>query len=117
MPAFGRDQMLTEAQIADLTEYVVALSHRPANQAAVTRATQTFADQCAACHGSLGTGDQTKGAPNLTDGEWLYGASRESIHGQIFNGRGGVMPTWGARFDPQTIKALAVYIHANAGGQ
>ena len=84
---------------------------------AVGRAAQTFADQCAACHGSAGTGDQTKGAPNLTDAEWLYGSSRDSIHGQIFNGRGGVMPTWGGRFDPQTIKALAVYIHANAGGQ
>ena len=27
------------------------------------------------------------------------------------------MPAWGKRFDPNTIKALAVYIHANAGGQ
>ena len=26
------------------------------------------------------------------------------------------MPTWEARFSPETIKALAVYIHANAGG-
>jgi cytochrome c oxidase cbb3-type subunit 3 len=28
-----------------------------------------------------------------------------------------VMPTWGQRFDADTIKALAVYVHANAGGQ
>lgn len=117
MPAFGRDQMLNDAQINDLTEYVVALSKRPANQAAVARAAPIFAEQCATCHGVAGTGDQTKGAPNLTDSEWLYGSSRDSIHSQIFNGRGGVMPTWGGRFDPQTIKALAVYIHANAGGQ
>ena len=41
MPAFGRDQLLTDAQIADMTEYVVALSRRKANQAAVTRAAQT----------------------------------------------------------------------------
>jgi cytochrome c oxidase cbb3-type subunit 3 len=117
MPAFGRDQMLTEAQIGDLTEYVVALSRRPANKAAVARAKPVFAEQCVSCHGAAGTGDQTKGAPNLTDAEWLYGPSRDSIHSQIFNGRGGVMPTWRGRFDPQTIKALAVYIHANAGGQ
>jgi len=117
MPAFGRDQMLSEGQINDLTEYVVALSRRAADKAAVARAAPLFAEQCATCHGVAGTGDQTKGAPNLTDGEWLYGADRTSIHGQIFNGRGGVMPTWGARFDPETIKALAVYIHANAGGQ
>ncbi len=117
MPAFGRDQMLKDGQIDDLTEYVVALSRRPANRAAVARATQVFAEQCAACHGPEGRGDQTKGVPNLTDGEWLYGSSREAIRDQIVNGRGGVMPTWGKRFDPQTIKALTVYIHANAGGQ
>ena len=34
----------------------------------------------------------------------------------IMNGRGGVMPTWAARMDPETLKAMAVYIHANAGG-
>ncbi len=89
MPAFGRDQMLSDAQIGDLTEYVVALSRRPANQAAVARAAPLFAEQCATCHGTGGGGDQTKGAPNLTDGEWLYGSSRDSIHSQIFNGRGG----------------------------
>jgi len=81
------------------------------------RAAPIFAEQCAACHGPEGKGDQTKGAPNLTDADWLYGPNREDIRGQIWNGRGGVMPTWGARFDPQTIKALAVYIHANAAGQ
>lgn len=117
MPAFGRDQMLTPAQVNDLTEYVVALSHRKASAAAVQRAAPVFAQQCAACHGVNGTGNQQVGAPNLTDADWLYGSSREAIHGQIWNGRGGVMPAWHTRFDPETIKALAVYIHANAGGQ
>jgi len=117
MPAFGRDQMLKDAEIGDLTEYVVSLSRRQANAAAVTRAAPLFATQCAACHGPEGKGDQTKGVPNLTDAEWLYGSSREAIHDQIFNAHAGVMPTWGKRFDPQTIKALTVYIHANAGGQ
>ncbi len=117
MPAFGRDQMLTPSQVNDLTEYVVALSHRRANRAAVARAAPIFAQQCSVCHGADGTGNQTVGAPNLTDQDWLYGPDRASIHGQIWNGRGGVMPSWRARFDPATIKALAVYVHANAGGQ
>jgi cytochrome c oxidase cbb3-type subunit 3 len=26
------------------------------------------------------------------------------------------MPTWEARFSPETIKALAVFVHVNAGG-
>lgn len=117
MPAFGRDQMLTAAQVSDMTEYVVALSRRSADVAAVRRAAPIYAAQCVACHGPTGLGDQAQGAPNLTDQEWLYGSKREDIQAQIWNGRSGVMPTWEARFDPETLKALAVYIHANAGGQ
>ena len=59
----------------------------------------------------------SKGFPNLTDRDWLYGGDRASIHDQIWNGRGGVMPNWGQRLDANTIKALTVSIHANAGGQ
>jgi cytochrome c oxidase cbb3-type subunit 3 len=117
MPAFGADQLLPPAQIDDLTEYVVALSHRPADAAAVRRAAPVFAANCVACHTANGTGDQRFGAPNLTDSDWLYGSDRASIHDQIWNGHGGVMPAWGHRFDANTIKALAVYIHASAGGQ
>ncbi len=116
MPAFGRDQMLTGEQVRDMTEFVVALSGRKAEPAAVERARQTYADQCASCHAADGKGDPAKGAPDLTDAEWLYGSDRDSIHEQIWNGRNGVMPAWEARFSPETLKALAVYIHANAGG-
>lgn len=117
MPAFGRDGLLTAAQVADLTQYVTALSRRKADPIAVTRAAPVFAENCSACHGPTGKGDQTIGAPDLTDGEWLYGSDEASISGQIWNGRGGVMPTWKSRLDPETIKALAVYVHANAGGR
>ena len=116
MPAFGRDGMFDDKQVADMTEYVVRLSGRPADPAAVGRAIQLYADNCAACHSADGTGNRELGAPNLTDREWLYGSSREAITGQIHNGRGGVMPTWEGRFSPAVIKALAVYVHANAGG-
>lgn len=117
MPAFGRDEMLQPAQIDDLTEYVVHLSGRTSDAAAVARAAPLFQDQCAACHGTEGKGDPAFGAPNLTDAESLYGDSRAAVRGQIFAGNGGVMPTWGGRLSPETIKALSVYIHANAGGQ
>lgn len=116
MPAFGRDGLLQPNEVNDLTEYVVKLSGRPANAAAVGRAEPLFAAQCASCHGEAGKGNPEMGAPDLTDGDWLYGSKREDIHGQIWNGRGGVMPTWESRFDAVTIKALAVYIHSNAGG-
>lgn len=117
MPAFGRDEMLQPKQIDDLTEYVVNLSHRPADAAAVARAAPLFEAQCSACHGPQGLGNQQLGAPNLTDADWLFGSDRASIRGQIYAGNGGVMPTWGGRLSPETIKALSVYVHSNAGGQ
>lgn len=117
MPAFGKDQILTPGQVGDLTEYVVALSGRPANAAAVQRAAPVYAANCVSCHGPEGRGDPLQGAPNLTDREWLYGSTRVDIQAQIHNGRGGVMPAWSGRLDPETVKALAVYVHANAAGQ
>ncbi len=117
MPSFGRENLLTEPQISDLTQYVLALSGRSKDQPAVNRAAPVFAAQCVSCHKADGKGDQTKGAPDLTDREWLYGSRPEDIREQITQGRGGVMPNWGKRFSPEIIKALAVYVHVNAGGQ
>lgn len=117
MPSFGRDGILKPAQIDDLTEYVVHLSGRPADAEAVMRATKLFAENCAMCHGPQGKGNREMGAPNLTDKEWLYGPKREDIHDQIWNGHGGVMPTWGGRLSPETIKALAIYVHSLGGGE
>ncbi len=116
MPAFGRDALLKPDEVNDLTEYVVALSHRKADRAAVYRAAPLYAQQCAVCHGPAGLGSQAVGAPNLTDADWLYGSDRQSIHDQIWNGRGGVMPAWTGRLDPDQIKAVAVYVHVNSGG-
>jgi cytochrome c oxidase cbb3-type subunit 3 len=117
MPAFGRDAILKPGEVDDLTEYVVHLSGRPADAAATKRAAQLFADNCAACHGASGKGSREFGAPNLTDNDWLYGDTREAIHDQIWNGHGGVMPTWTGRLSPETIKALALYVHSLGGGE
>src|SRR5262245_15872600 len=38
-----------------------------------------FADNCAACHGAQGLGNQSVGAPNLADADWLYGGDGETI--------------------------------------
>ena len=117
MPSFGRDKILTDAQIDELTQYVVSISGRPADAAAVKRATKLFADNCSACHGADGHGNRSMGAPNLTDGEWLYGPTPADIRDQIWNGHGGVMPTWAGRLTPEEIKSLAVYVHSLGGGE
>jgi len=117
MPAFGRDQMLDKAQIRDVAAYVRTLSGLAPEEGADVEAGKTvFADNCASCHGEDGKGNKELGAPNLTDGLWLYGDSTATIVQTITNGRRGVMPAWGGRLDPETIKALAIYVHSLGGG-
>ncbi len=117
MPAFGRDNLLTAAQINDLVEYVRSISGQDADAAAVARAKPVFAEQCAQCHGPEGKGDRTQGAPDLTDGIWLYGGDRDTLRATIANARQGVMPAWAGRLDDATIAALAVYVHERGGGE
>ena len=53
-----------------------------------------FLNHCAACHGSDGRG--SKGFPNLTDNDWLYGGAHEVVKESISKGRNGVMPPMAA---------------------
>ncbi|MEC9368287.1 MAG: cytochrome-c oxidase, cbb3-type subunit III [Pseudomonadota bacterium] len=117
MPAFGRDSILKPAEISDLTQFVLSLSGRAEDKAAVERGTKLFADNCVACHGEGGKGNRELGAPNLTDSIWLYGSEKEQIADVIRNARNGVMPAWQGRLDPVTIKQLAVYVHSLGGGE
>jgi len=117
MLAFGRDGMLDKTQIANVVGYVRTLSGQaPEAGADVAAGAQVFAENCASCHGADGKGNQELGAPNLTDGIWLYGGSTAAITQTVTDGRRGVMPTWGGRLDPTTIKSLAVYVHSLGGG-
>jgi cytochrome c oxidase cbb3-type subunit III len=53
-----------------------------------------FANNCATCHGSDARG--SKGFPNLTDADWLWGGTPEKIAETIAEGRQGVMPPMAA---------------------
>ncbi len=117
MMAFGRLQILDRAQINDVTEYVLALSDQDHDATAAERGATVFEENCVACHGEGGVGNQELGAPNLTDVIWLYGSSREAIYETVYNGRAGVMPAWETRLDPVTIKQLAIYVHSLGGGE
>ena len=117
MQAYGRDGVLSEDQIGDLVEYVLALSGEQADPAAVERAAVTFEQVCAACHGADGKGNHLLGSPNLTDAIWLYGGERATIYATLKNGRAGVMPTWAERLTSDQITALAVYVHSLGGGE
>jgi cytochrome c oxidase cbb3-type subunit 3 len=117
MPRFGIDKILTPTEIADSTQYVLSLSDKAADAAAVKRGEEHYANNCAACHGEDGKGNIELGAPNLTDNIWLYGGTPAQIAQSIHTGRGGVMPHWTGRLDPATIKMLTVYVHSLGGGK
>lgn len=117
MPRFGRDKFLTAHQIDDLTEYVLNFSGKSHEVEAVERAAPIWQAQCASCHGADGTGDNSQGAPNLTDTDWLYGGDRGEIYDTIFNARNSHMPAWEDRLDDASIKSLAVYVHSLGGGE
>jgi cytochrome c oxidase cbb3-type subunit III len=118
MLAFGRDGMLKPDEIVTVANYVRSLSGlstEPGFNAAAGK--KIFDDNCVACHGKDGKGNQEMGAPNLTDQIWLYGSDQATIVETITNGRAGVMPAWTGRLDPVTIKALTVYVHSLGGGK
>jgi cytochrome c oxidase cbb3-type subunit III len=118
MPAFGRNGMLTRAQIETVIDYVRSLNRLPVDaHADLALGKQVFVENCAVCHGQDAKGNREMGAPSLTDGIWLYGANRATLIDGLWNGRGGMMPAWGGRLDDVTIKALAVYVHSFGGGE
>jgi cytochrome c oxidase cbb3-type subunit 3 len=118
MPTFGGPNgILKPAQIDDVAEYVLSLTKRATDKAAAARGAKIFAEQCVACHGKNGQGNQALGGPALNDQIWLYGNTKQAIVAQITKPRMGVMPTWGGRLDPVTIKMLALYVHSLGGGK
>ena len=114
MPRFGADGLLTGAQVAAVTDYVLSLSGKAK---ATAEGAKIYEEQCVACHKAGGKGDQELGAPNLSDGIWLYGGNRDAIYRSIFYARNGSMPAWSGRLDEATLKMLAVYVHALGGGR
>jgi cytochrome c oxidase cbb3-type subunit 3 len=118
MPAFGKDGLLKSEEIVTLANYVrslASLSTRPGTDLAAGK--KLYADNCALCHGPAGKGNKEFGAPDLTDGIWLFGSDEATIVEITTNSRSGVMPAWTGRLDPVTIKALAYYVHSLGGGE
>lgn len=117
MPNFVADEILTNDQVNDVTEFVLSLSGAGSDAASAGRGMAVFAEQCVACHGEDGRGITETGGPNLTDGIWLYSEGKEAIQAQIAKPRHGVMPAWEGRLDDVTIKQVSVYVHTLGGGQ
>jgi cytochrome c oxidase cbb3-type subunit 3 len=107
MPAFAH---LESAQVTDVANYVRNLSGLSADQIKVSRGSEVYKANCAACHGAEGKGMAAMGAPNLTDKVWLYGASEATIMESVRKGRNGVMPAHETILTPEKIHLLTAYV-------
>ncbi|MBL8532518.1 MAG: cytochrome-c oxidase, cbb3-type subunit III [Betaproteobacteria bacterium] len=72
-----------------------------------------FLTYCAQCHASDGRG--SKGFPNLTDKDWLYGGEPATIKTSILEGRGGMMPPLGPVLGEEGTKDVANYVMSLSG--
>jgi len=72
-----------------------------------------FSNNCAMCHGSDGGG--ARGFPNLTDDDWLYGGSFDTVLQALENGRAGAMPVMVGGLDDKAITELVVYVQSLSG--
>jgi cytochrome c oxidase cbb3-type subunit III len=74
-----------------------------------------FMNNCSTCHGSDGRG--SKGFPNLTDDDWLYGGDVATIRTTIAKGREGIMPPMAAAVgSAEEVRQLAQYVLSLSGG-
>ncbi|NCT82303.1 MAG: cytochrome-c oxidase, cbb3-type subunit III [Comamonadaceae bacterium] len=73
-----------------------------------------FANNCAQCHGADAKG--SKGFPNLTDNDWLWGGTPEAITETITKGREGNMPPMAAAVGgSDDVRNVAHYVLSLSG--
>jgi cytochrome c oxidase cbb3-type subunit 3 len=84
-----------------------------ADPAARAAGQKLFLTYCAQCHSSDAGG--SRGFPNLTDNDWLYGGEPETIKTTILNGRNGVMPPFGPVLGDGGVKDVAHYVRSLSG--
>lgn len=89
---------------------MVALSKNPE---ALAVGQKLFLNNCAQCHASDGGG--SRGFPNLTDKDWLWGGTPEAIKASITEGRTGMMPPLGPLLGEQGVKDVSHYVLSLSG--
>lgn len=122
MPAWGEQWAAAdgakqaEEKVINVAEYVLSLSGEEHDAAKAAAGQEVYQANCVACHGADGTGNQLLGAPNLTNGIWLYNnpswSLAENVRHSIRNGRGGVMPAQEQQLQADKIHLLAAYIYS-----
>ena len=97
------------ADVSDVANYVLGLSHAPHDDAAAARGAAKFV-VCAACHGVDGKGNPAIGSANLTDDIWLHGRGKEAIVAMVNNGKSNTMPAQEQRLTAEQIHVVGGFV-------
>lgn len=108
----GWSNTMGEQGIVDVTEYVLSMEGRAHDAERAERGSALYARNCAACHGGDGSGNAQLGAPDLTNGSWLYGGEPAQIRQSVREGRAGVMPAQKDMLRQDRIHLLAAYVYS-----
>jgi cytochrome c oxidase cbb3-type subunit 3 len=103
--------ILGDKGIEEATAYVMSLSGREVDESLLPAGEKHFQTYCAACHQADGTGNPALGAPNLTNGIWLYGGTAEQIAHTLRAGRNGKMPAFDDILSEDKIHILTAYVY------
>ena len=96
----------TPDDVRNVAHYVLSLSGSPHDALKASLGKPKFA-ACAACHGMDGKGNQTLGAPNLTDDIWLHGWGENAIVAMVNNGKVNQMPAQVSKLTEPQLHVLA----------
>jgi cytochrome c oxidase cbb3-type subunit 3 len=113
---YERERAAAQAKVAPL---FATYASTPAQQLArdpkaMALGERLFANNCAACHGADARG--SKGFPNLTDNDWLWGGTPDKIEETITKGRIGAMPPMAAAVgSAQDVRNVANYVLSLSG--
>ena len=108
----GWEAALGDEGIRNVAAYVIKLSGRDVDEKKAAAGKQQYDILCVACHGAEGKGNYAMGAPNLTNGIWLYGGSESEIQHTLRNGRNGVMPAFADQLSEDKIHLITAYIYS-----
>ncbi|MDX2171104.1 MAG: cytochrome-c oxidase, cbb3-type subunit III [Deltaproteobacteria bacterium] len=106
-PAIGGDE-----GIPLVVAYVQSLSGMQVDADKAAAGKVKFNTICMACHGLDGKGNQTLGAPNLTDDVWLFGNDEASIAEGLRKGRNSKMPAHADILGEQKAHVVAAYVYS-----
>jgi cytochrome c oxidase cbb3-type subunit 3 len=108
MPPMGA-ALGSDKDVENVAHYVLSLSGSTADPIKAVFGKGKFG-ACMACHSAGGTGNQTLGAPNLSDKVWLFGGSAETIMETIRKGRNATMPAFEDFLGDAKVHVLAAYV-------